>query len=225
MSGLVVHTAQTDYVNSLAEIKAHLKVDGSDDDTALGYIRIAVDSWAQQYTGRTMTTQTYNLFIDSVSDMDSNISEGFYTGYDNNFPRRNLVLPKSPASSITHVKYYAEDDSVSTWASSNYQLDSASQPSRFTLRKGKSYPTGLRITNGLEIRYVAGYGASANVPQQIKSACLAYASFLNEHRGDIMDGKNLSPPRVATQLITPYVLKTLSTNAYKGMASRTYGGY
>ena len=93
----------------------------------------------------------------------------------------------------------------------------------FTLRKGKTYPTGLRLTNGLEIKYVAGYGASADVPQQIKQGCLAYASYLNEHRGDILDGKNLTPPKVATQLLSPFVIKNLSSNPYRGTSK--YGGY
>ena len=223
MAGLKVHTAQTDYVNSLAEIKTHLKIDGSDDDTALGYIRIAVDSWAQQYTGRTMTTQTYELFIDSVYDLDQKLIEGYYTGYDANFPRKSIILPKSPVSSISHVKYYADDDTATTWASTNYFLDTASMPSMFTLRKGITYPTGLRLTNGLEIKYVAGYGASGDVPQQIKQACLAYASYLNEHRGDMLDGKNLTPPKVATQLLSPFVIKNLSSNPYRGTSK--YGGY
>ena len=199
MAGLKVHTAQTDYVNSLAEIKTHLKIDGSDDDTALGYIRIA------------------------VYDLDQKLIEGYYTGYDANFPRKSIILPKSPVSSISHVKYYADDDTATTWATSNYFLDTASMPSMFTLRKGKTYPTGLRLTNGLEIKYVAGYGASADVPQQIKQGCLAYASYLNEHRGDILDGKNLTPPKVATQLLSPFVIKNLSSNPYRGTSK--YGGY
>ena len=216
MAGLKIHTAQTDYINSVAELKAWLKIDGSDDDTALGYIRTAVDSWAQEYCSRTFCTITYVLFIDSVYEIDSWIQEGFYTAPDLRFPRKNIVLPRSPVSSITHVKYYDDDNDATTWATSNYFLDSASMPSQFTLTKGANYPTGLRPTNGLEIKYVAGYGGSSSVPFQVKQACLHYAAYLNEHRGDLVEGKSVEAPKVATQLLQPYRVKRISTNPYRG---------
>tara|TARA_R110000822_G_scaffold227789_1_gene360408 strand:- start:9023 stop:9697 length:675 start_codon:yes stop_codon:yes gene_type:complete len=216
MAGLKVQTAQTDYVNSLAEIKSWLKVDGSDDDTVLGSIRIASDQWAQNYTGRTLTTQTYELFLDTVYDLENLIDEGIYTGIDVQLPKRNIVLPRSPVASISHVKYYDEDDTATTWATSNYRLDNASLPAKFTLKKGISYPTGLRQVNGFEIKYVAGYGASANVPQQIKQACLMYSAYLNEHRGDLVDGKSIDAPILAKQLLEPYRVKRMSTNPYQG---------
>ena len=43
MAGLKIHTAQTDNAITLAEMKAYLKVDSSDDDTVIGIIKQAVD--------------------------------------------------------------------------------------------------------------------------------------------------------------------------------------
>ena len=216
MAGLKIHTAQTDYINSLAEIKAWLKIDGSSDDTALGYIRIAADSWAQEYTSRTLTTITYELFLDTLYDLDNRIEDGFYTGIDLQVPKKIIVLPRSPVASITHVKYYDDNGNATTWATNNYLLDNASIPAKFTLRKGISYPTGIRATNGFEIKYVAGYGNSSTVPQQIKQAGLMYCAYLNEHRGDLVDGKSINAPKMAQQLLEPYRVKRLSTNPYKG---------
>ena len=53
MAGVKIQTAQTDNAITLAQLKAYLKVDGSDDDTVLGIIKQTVDSWAKEYTGRT----------------------------------------------------------------------------------------------------------------------------------------------------------------------------
>ena len=58
MAGVKIQTAQTDNAITLAQLKAYLKVDSSDDDTVLGIIKQTVDSWAKEYTGRTLCTTT-----------------------------------------------------------------------------------------------------------------------------------------------------------------------
>ena len=220
MSGLKIHTVQTDFAVTLAELKSYLKVDSTDDDAVLAIIRVAVDSWAREYTNRSLCTTTYVLFIDTVYDLDVRIQEGSYLGIDKDFERRNIILPKSPVSAITHVKYYGDDNNATTWATSNYFLDSASMPSKFTLATGASYPTGLRPVNGLEIKYVAGYGDNTAIPKQIKMACLIYGSYLFERRGD--DEKTMVAPYSATSLLEPYTVKQFSTNPYRGTSY--YGG-
>ena len=222
MAGLQVHTAETAYAVTQAEIKAWCKIDSSDDDTAVALIERAVHNWAKEYTSRTLTTVTYNLFIDTVYESDIPIQEGFYVGYDGRSNKRSIDLPKSPVASVSHIKYYDDADTATTFATSNYYLDTASIPARIVLRKGSSYPTSLRVANGIEIRYVAGYGATTTIPYDIKSACLAYASYLFEHRGDLLDGKRILAPTSATQLLEPYRIKSLSTHPYRGQA--TYRG-
>ena len=81
MAGLKVHTAQTDSAITLAELKAYLKVDSSDDDTVLNIIKQTVDSWAKEYTNRTLCTTVYELFIDTVYDVDVRVQEGSYLGH------------------------------------------------------------------------------------------------------------------------------------------------
>jgi len=222
MAGLQVHTAETAYAVTQTEIKAWCKIDSSDDDVTVALIERAVHNWAKEYTSRTLTTVTYNLFIDTVYESDIPIQEGFYVGYDGRTNKRSIDLPKSPVASVSHIKYYDDADTATTFASSNYYLDTASIPARIVLRKGSSYPTSLRVANGIEIKYVAGYGATTTVPYDIKSACLAYASYLFEHRGDLLDGKRILAPTSATQLLEPYRIKSLSTHPYRGQA--TYRG-
>ena len=142
-----------------------------------------------------------------------------YIGYDRNTSRRSIELPKSPASSVTHIKSYDDADTATTFASSNYYVDTTSIPSRVVLRTGSNFPTALRVANSLEIRYVAGYGATTTVPYDIKSACLEYASYLFEHRGDLIDGRRILAPTSATQLLEPYVIKSLSTHPYRTMTA------
>jgi uncharacterized phiE125 gp8 family phage protein len=218
MAGLSVHTAETAYAVTQAEIKAWNKIDSSDDDTVVALIERAVHNWAKEYTNRTLTTVTYQLFIDSIYDVDIPLQEGMYVGIDRNISTKNILLPKSPVTSVTHIKSYDDADTATTFASSNYYLDNVSVPAKIVLRKGKSYPTSLRVANGLEIQYVAGYGATTAIPYDIKSACLEYSAYLFEHRGDLLDGKRVLAPTSATQLLQAYRIKSLSVNPYRGQA-------
>ena len=222
MAGLQVHTAETAYAVTQAEIKAWCKIDSSDDDTVVALIERTVHNWAKEYTKRTLTTVTYNLFIDAIYGEDTPLREGMFVGIDRNIYRSSIQLPKSPVASVSHIKSYDDSDNATTFASSNYYLDTASVPARIVLRNGSSYPTTLRVANGLEIRYVAGYGATTVVPYDIKSACLAYASYIFEHRGDLMNGARVLAPTSATQLLEPYVIRNLSVHPYRGMSN--YGG-
>jgi len=222
MAGLSVVTAETEFAITLTEAKNWLRVDGTDDNTVLTNMLKMSHNWAKRYTHRSLTTQTLKLSIDSIYDVDIPLHEGFYLGIDQDISRRSIILPESPVASISNVKYYDDADTESTFASSKYYLDSASVPARLVLRQGESYPTGLRVANALEITYVAGFGGESAVPQDIKHACLIYLAFLFEHRGDLLDGKNVLAPYGATQLLTPYVIRQFSTNPYRGTAH--YGG-
>lgn len=220
MAGLTVTTAETEFAITSAEVKNWLRIDGSDDDTVISTLLKASHNWAKRYTARSITTQTLKLSIDSVYDTDIPVKEGNYVGIDQDITRRSILLPQSPVASISSVKYYDDADTESTFDSGKYYLDSAGVPARFVLRNGESYPTGLRVANALEITYVAGYGGTTDVPDDIKHACLIYTAWLFEHRGDGVE--RMSAPYQATQLLQPYVVRQFSTNPYRGTAH--YGG-
>ena len=218
MAGLKIHTAETAYAVTQAEIKAWNKIDSSDDDTVVALIERAVHNWAKDFTNRSLTSITYQLFIDTVDAIDIPIQEGFYIGTDVFMNPRTILLPRSPVSSVTHVKYYDDNDSATTFSSSKYYVDNVSVPARIVLRQGETFPSSLRVANGIEIQYVAGYGATTAGPYDIKSACLEYSAYLFEHRGDLLDGKAVTAPYAATQLLQQYKIKSLSTNPYQGYA-------
>ena len=162
MAGLTVTTAETAFAITSTEVKNWLRIDGSDDDAVITTLINTSHNWAKNYTNRSLTTQTLKLSIDSVYDADIPIAEGTYLGIDQDIRRRSIILPKSPVASISNVKYYDDSDNESTFASGNYYLDNQAEPARFVLRNGKSYPTGLRVANAIEITYIAGYGGSSD---------------------------------------------------------------
>jgi uncharacterized phiE125 gp8 family phage protein len=73
---------------------------------------------------------------------------------------------------------------LQTWAATKYIVDILSQPGRVSLAYGQSYPTTYSEIQAVQIRFVAGYGLAADVPECIKQAILLKVADLYEHRGD-----------------------------------------
>ena len=54
--------------------------------------------------------------------------------YNSNY----IVLPKPPVASVTHFKYFDDDNTEYTIASTNYYVDLISDQARIVLRRGKT---------------------------------------------------------------------------------------
>jgi uncharacterized phiE125 gp8 family phage protein len=95
---------------------------------------------------------------------------------------------------VTHIKTYDDNDSATTMSSSDYQVDTVSKPARVALRNGKTWPaTVLRPLNGVEIKFIAGYGDhESSVPQSLRQGMLKLCVHLYENREEINVGNIVS---------------------------------
>jgi hypothetical protein len=117
-----------------------------------------------------------------------------------------------------------DQDEETIWPAKNYYVDTIREPARVILRDGGSYPTELRAANAIKITYTAGYGATAqNVPEPIRIAMMQYCAFMYEHRGDGDGGGAPVPPKLLTQLLTPYQIMRFGSTPYKGMVRAGIG--
>lgn len=216
MSGLVITTAPSDEPLSSAETISYLRIDSGVDTTLIDGLIQAARFWAEDYTNRTFLNTVYTLSLDKVGQAETPIKEGLYTGAFQ-VPYLNYIeLPRSPVSAVAHVKYYDDADNVSTWAASNYYVDTARVPARIVLRDSGTWPTDLRNANGIEVQYTAGYGSTrASIPEPIRVAMLQYISHLYEHRGDD-EGRGLNPPALVTSLLQPYVIMRYGVSPLNG---------
>lgn len=172
-------------VISVADLKTYLKIDGTDEDTILGYLIDAATDLAEIYCRRAFISQTFKMTMDNFGggSYDDSFLEGVH-----NLPRGGInsqsviELMRPPIISITSITTYDEANNSSVFSSSNYTLDG--NGGRIYLNESVTWPTGLRDRAAIEIVYVAGYGATtADVPSSIKTAVMVQAAAMYECRG------------------------------------------
>jgi uncharacterized phiE125 gp8 family phage protein len=144
---LVLVTAAEPLV-SLAEAKAHLNVDHSDDDTLIGIHVAAATAMAEQWTGRAFAPQVWDQF-----------DSGFPWHCD---PAIKLAL--RPIISVDQITYVDQDGEGQTWAPANYSLYGAGSGygSSILPVPSASYPATQYRPEAVRIRFTAGYNNLAH---------------------------------------------------------------
>ena len=216
MSGLKTVTAWTTNVVSIADFKLFARIDSSDvtENALIESLVFLAQDMAESYTGRAITTQTLQLFLDRLPFyQDERLAEGVFTAPDLQSNPNYIVLPKPNLISVTHVKHYNNDNTSVTFTSTNYYVDESSQQGRIVLKNGVSWPTAseLRNANAYEVQYVAGYGNTAtDVPKPLVQAIKMLALHLYENR-EIATGANVNMiPNTVAMLFAPYKVQRLN---------------
>jgi uncharacterized phiE125 gp8 family phage protein len=200
------------------DVRNYLRLDDDVEETLIVSLIVAARNWAENYTGRAFITRTVSQYLDGFIEVDNRLWEGWRTGPNTVNYQNFIELAAAPVISVTHVKYFTDDNTENTWAASNYHIDTIRTPSRIALRDGGSFPSDLRSVNGLKIVFEAGYGASpVNVPDAIKMAMMQYCTFMYEHRGDFERFPPPQPPKLLTQLLQPYQIMRFSSTPYSNI--------
>jgi uncharacterized phiE125 gp8 family phage protein len=170
---IVLVTGTTFEPVSLQELKLWLKVDEGDvlDDGVISSVNTAARQRIESEVRRSMLTQTFDQVMDDA-------------------PCEEYVeLERSPLIGITSIKSYSDTDLTDTggtaMSSSQYYVDTASDPGRVVPFNSYTWPTSTRRVNGFIVRFTAGYSSgSSGVPEQLKTATKALAAYWYERRGD-----------------------------------------
>lgn len=175
---------------STSEAKTHLRVDTTDDDTYIGSLITLARVAVERRISRSLITQTRALTLSHWPECP------WY-----------IRLPMGPVQSITHIKYYDDDDVLQTLSASAYQTDFVSEMPRVALAPGQSWPEiDIEKLNPITITYVAGYGvAGANVPQILRHAMLLLIGHLYETREAVsLDNMPRIVPLAFENLLSQY---------------------
>ncbi len=212
-----IQTAPVNLPVSRDDMKDALKVDLTDEDTYLDLLIRAASDACEQFTGLTLINTTFDWWLDQwPPSYRSPDWEGVRVGaigelYAN---AKSIELPRTPCSSITHIVTLDETDLESaagtTFAATNYQVDTASRPSRLAIRNGKTPPNPDRTMNGIRIRFVAGFGANpADVPAAIRIGIAQLVGHMMENREAVVMGSVQKVPLSVQTLWDSYVVKPL----------------
>lgn len=160
---------------TLTEAKQQCRVDTNDDDALITGLIAVAREYVEAVTNRALITQTLELVLDQ-----------FPAGVE-------IILPAAPLQSVTSITYTDADGTTATFNSANYIVDADSQPGRVALKSGCAWPTTtLQEISGVRVRYVAGFGLAAAVPQKYKQAMLLLIGHWYENREQVIVGSGIA---------------------------------
>lgn len=141
---------------SRAFAKQALRLDSDHFDDLVDFYITAAREYIERVTDRALITQTLDLTLDD-------------------FPPDAIELPRGPVQSVTTITTYDADDVATVQSSAEYRVDTTVDPPRVALNDGEAWPTDLRASAGVVVRYVAGYADTADaaaIPAPIRQALI-----------------------------------------------------
>ena len=184
-------TAPTEEPVNNAEAREYLRIDDPyTDENLLRRFIVAARQQTEQFTNRALITQTWDWKLDD-----------WWHG--------NLLIPKAPLQSVTSISYLDSAGDSQTWASRNYVVDTpdgdAAVKGRIGLATGVTFPVLENVISPVTIRFVAGYGLKATVPDNVKFGLLMLVADLYENRQSVVTGTISGlMPQTAQTLLWPY---------------------
>jgi uncharacterized phiE125 gp8 family phage protein len=166
---VTVQTPPTVEPVSLAEAKAHCRVDTIDDDAYIASLITAARQWCEAYMDETLLHQQLVMRMDG-------------------FPPE-IRLPRPPmatagTTTVTSITYTLNETlATATLSTSEYRVDRESKPGVIRHTYGGAWPPYLEDYNAVRVTWWAGRGADGSaVPPGIRNAILMLVSHFYEHR-------------------------------------------
>ncbi len=175
---------------TLADVKAHLRIDTTDEDDLLATLIEAAREHLERDTGLCLIAQTWRLYLDR-------------------WPKDAIVrIAKSPVQAVRSVTVYDAEGTPETLSLAGHLLDGAGRPARLWL---SSPPSPDRALNGIEIDFAAGYGeAGTDVPGTLKRAMLLHIGHMYAFRGVLSpDQQPAGIPDGYERLVSPFRMRRL----------------
>lgn len=172
---------------SLADAKAHLRVDGTDENNLITSLIVAARQFVENHCEIALITQTLRLTLPAFAAA--------------------IRLPRPPVSGITQIEYVNTAGTVVTVmnnGNSLWRLSAGPMQPIVTPYFNTSWPDTAAVPDAVKITYTAGFGAAAtDVPQAIRQAMLLLIGHwykTREAAGPVL----ADAPFAVTALLAPY---------------------
>lgn len=196
---VAVKTAPSAEPLTLAEAKAHLRLDVSDEDSLVTALIQGAREWTENYCRRSWVRRTLELRLDC-------------------FPAL-IKLPRGPVSSLVGITYTDQNGQEATVAPATYQADLYSTPPRIMTVLGAVWPVPkVGAINAVVVEYVAGYAPgdtsptdhAANVPAAVKAAMKLLIGGWYQNREHIVTAPPSEVPFAVRSLLAPFEIRDFS---------------
>lgn len=144
---------------SLADAKAHCRVDYSDEDALISALLDAASVAVSEMSGRVLVAETWRMSVPGASG--------------------DLRLPKSPVQSLTAITYYDRDGVGQSANVNDFFLFADEDRAILRPKDGKAWPSVQSREDALSVDFVAGY---ADVPANLRQAVLLLVGHWYLHR-------------------------------------------
>jgi uncharacterized phiE125 gp8 family phage protein len=172
---------------TVADAKAHMRIDGSDDDVLIGSLILTSRLHIEAALALALITQSWMLTLDR-------------------WPHAGQIeLPLAPLRSLNEVRIKNTAGDPAVVAEQTYLVDIASRPPRLIWNNCAPPLPGL-AANGIEIDLTVGFGDTADsVPAPLKHAILMLTAHWYEHRDPQEIGAHGARiPDAVSELINPF---------------------
>jgi uncharacterized phiE125 gp8 family phage protein len=187
---LVEQTAATDIPVSITTAAEHLRVVDVDEYTLIERLIKSATKRLQQRHWTQFCTATFDEYFDS-------------------FGNAPFLLRRNPIGTVSSVKYTDLDGTEQTVSTDTWEQGLEDGRGIIRLKYDQTWPTDCRgHTDDVVIRYTAGYGAQADVPEPIVDAVLVEIADRYLLRESIVPDRMKMIERLTDNLMAGYSYRT-----------------
>lgn len=178
--GWVVTTEPTEEPVGLDEAKAYLRVTHSADDPVISALVRKARETAERVTGKAIVEQTRRLSLSRFP---------LCTDHGPVCDGTTILPPGGYLQSVSSITYVATDGTVTTLASTVYDVDTDSMPGRIVLAYAQTWPIAREQARSVKVNYVCGWDDALLVPRDLRDRILEAVAYCYDRRsGDRDEG-------------------------------------